>query len=291
MQPSCAPYQKVRFHSAIRKSSMSTILATAFLLLSMSNFAAPGAVMAMERDDLGRVLKIMPPNGTPEKYGNVILRKRSKKAGMPPAVFPHWLHRARYTCSVCHVELELAMRGGSNGISRTGCLSGKYCGACHDGKTAFTVKEDGGKKECYRCHLQDASQLDNKFRQFAAELPASGYGNNIDWQAALNQGKIPQKNSLSGNKALPPLPNMLKKPLLLGSGSGRSAVTFSHEEHNAEMDCTMCHPDIFNIKEKGTLFFSMETNIYGQYCGACHMRVAFPMNDCRRCHPSMSYME
>ena len=285
------PKKSNAFPSCIRQGCTSSALAIAVLLLSMSLVAIPGTSLAMERDELGRVLKIMPPNGTPEKYGNVVMRKRSKKAGMPPAVFPHWLHRARYTCSVCHVELELAMRGGSNGISRTGCLSGKYCGACHDGKTAFTVKDDGGKKECHRCHLQDATPLDSKFSQFAATLPVSGYGNKIDWQAALRQMKFLPENSLAGNKTTPPLPNALRKPLVLGAGYGRNAVTFSHEEHNAEMDCTMCHPEIFNIKMKGTQFFSMETNIYGQYCGACHMRVAFPMNDCRRCHPGMSYVE
>ena len=57
------------------------------------------------------------------------------------------------------------------------------------------------------------------------------------------------------------------------------------------MDCAVCHPDIFNIKEKGTPYFSMETNIDGMFCGTCHMRVAFPMNDCRRCHPGMSYTD
>jgi c(7)-type cytochrome triheme protein len=87
------------------------------------------------------------------------------------------------------------------------------------------------------------------------------------------------------------LPAALKKPLRLGENRSPSAVTFSHEEHNAEMECAICHPDIFTIKKKGTQYFSMETNIYGQYCGACHMRVAFPMNDCRRCHPKMSYSE
>jgi c(7)-type cytochrome triheme protein len=180
------------------------------------------------------------------------------------------------------------MRGGANGISRDGCLAGKFCGACHDGKTAFTVRDADGKKACDRCHLIDPATLDSKFRQFAAILPKAGFGNEIDWQAALAQGLIKPKNSLSGNKPRAEMPAALLKPLALGTGAGRSGVTFSHKEHNAEMDCANCHPDIFNIKKKGTHNFSMETNIYGQYCGTCHMRVAFPMNDCRRCHPEMS---
>jgi c(7)-type cytochrome triheme protein len=54
------------------------------------------------------------------------------------------------------------------------------------------------------------------------------------------------------------------------------------------MDCSNCHPDIFSIKKKGTGDFSMDKNIFGNFCGACHMTVAFPMNDCKRCHPKMS---
>lgn len=267
---------------------MSRIFSIAILLLSVLSCRNPNDAVAMDRDELGRMLKTMPPNGPAEQYGNVVMRTRSKKAGIPPAVFPHWLHRARYTCSVCHVELELGMRRGANGISREGCLSGKYCGACHNGKTAFTVKEEGGKKECARCHLKDSSLLDDKFSQFAAQLPPTTYGNSIDWEAALIQGLIVPRNGLSDNKPRPELPAALRKSLSLGTGTSRSAVTFSHEEHNFEMDCTVCHPDIFNIKKKGTRLFSMETNIYGQYCGVCHMRVAFPMNDCRRCHSEMS---
>ena len=25
----------------------------------------------------------------------------------------------------------------------------------------------------------------------------------------------------------------------------------------------------------------------GQYCGACHVSVAFPLTDCKRCHPDL----
>jgi hypothetical protein len=32
----------------------------------------------VERDELGKVLQTIPPNGPPEHYGNVILRKKSK---------------------------------------------------------------------------------------------------------------------------------------------------------------------------------------------------------------------
>jgi c(7)-type cytochrome triheme protein len=261
------------------------------VLLAVAALSHPGVSSAVEHEELGRVLKIMPPNGPADRYGNVVMRKLSKQAGMPAVVFPHWSHRARYTCRVCHVDLEFAMRAGASGISKDSCQSGKFCGVCHNGKTAFAAMGNGQTKQCERCHMKDAKRLAEPFRLFAAGLPPASYGNKIDWAQALAQGKITPKSSLVPGTPVEPLPTHLRKPLNLSTPAPRSTVTFSHEDHNAEMDCTICHPDIFNIKKKGTVLFSMETNLYGQFCGACHMRVAFPMNDCRRCHPSMNYTE
>lgn len=244
------------------------------------------ASWAVEREELGQVLKIMPPNGPAEQYGNVVMRRSSKKTGMPPVVFPHWSHRARYTCRVCHIELEFAMRSGGSGITRGKYLAGKFCGACHNGTKAFSVRDEE-PRQCDRCHMKDAAALNKRFQSFAAGLPATSFGNRIDWGAALTDGLIAPQNTLSGGTSLIKTPEALQKPLDLGTSAPRSSVAFSHGEHLAEMDCSICHPDIFNIKKKGTRLFSMEINIYGQFCGVCHMRVAFPMNDCRRCHRGM----
>ena len=253
------------------------------LLLFLTAFAA----RASDRAVLGKVLNAIPPNGPFAKYGTLILRRESKKAGMAPVVFPHWSHRARYTCRVCHSELEFAMKSGGSGITRRQYLAGKFCGYCHDGITAFTVK-DGEGKQCHRCHMKDTTPITERFAAFAATLPLAPFGNGIDWAAALEQEKISPLRTLSPESKQFKLPDALKKPLALGTSAPRSSVTFSHEEHLAELDCENCHPEIFNIKKRGTQLFSMEVNLYGQFCGACHMRVAFPMNDCRRCHPEMN---
>ena len=50
---------------------------------------------------------------------------------------------------------------------------------------------------------------------------------------------------------------------------------------------TNCHPDVFNIKKKTTEHFEMRFILEGRFCGACHLTVAFPLNDCMRCHPAM----
>jgi len=260
----------------------------AFLIIIFFTISLDVSVLwAVDRAELGRVLNIMPPNGPAAKFGTVVMRRKSRVAGMPPVVFPHWSHRARYTCRVCHTELDFAMKSGGSGITRQKYLAGKFCGHCHDGVTAFTVK-DGAGKQCVRCHTKDATPNTERFEAFAATLPSASFGNGIDWAAALTQKKIAPLSTLSSGTEQFKLPGALKKPLALGTTSPRSSVSFSHEEHAAELDCSNCHPDIFDIKKRGTQHFSMEVNLYGQFCGACHMKVAFPMNDCRRCHPEMS---
>lgn len=250
-----------------------------------SPFVVLGLCWAVDREQLGQLLDLLPADGPAEQYGNVMLRPHKKPAAMPPVVFPHWRHRSRYVCSVCHTGLEFAMRSGGSGISRESNLAGRHCGACHNGSTAFSVK-DGPAKQCHRCHLQDLTELNEKFRDFADGLPTAQFGNRIDWSAALADGEIKPVKDLSGTKLRPPA--MLQKDINLGTTAPRSKVAFSHEKHVSEMDCSTCHPEIFNVKKKGTQLFSMELNLYGQFCGVCHVRVAFPMNDCRRCHPSMN---
>jgi c(7)-type cytochrome triheme protein len=246
-----------------------------------------GAGQAGDREELGKVLKAMPPNGPHWKYGNVVMRRKTVKAGMAAVVFPHWSHRARYTCRVCHLDLGFSMRSGDTGITREQYLAGKYCGACHDGKTAFSVRS-GDSSQCARCHMKDTRDLEKRFEEFAANLPMASFGNGIDWSEALRSGLITPANSIRTESVPMQFPDKLKAPIKLGTASPRSDVTFSHEYHFSELDCSSCHPDIFNIKKKGTEAFTMERNIYGNFCGACHMLVAFPMNDCRRCHSQMS---
>jgi c(7)-type cytochrome triheme protein len=256
------------------------------VLLTVSLLILPSGGYAADRSELAAVLRIMPPDGAPEAFGNVVYRRLSKKKGMAPVVFQHWTHRARYTCRVCHFELPFSMRKGASQITRAAYLRGEFCGACHNGKIAFSAAEEA--RNCDRCHVYDSGGYQSAaFERFASSLPPADFGNRIDWAKALNTGAIKPRSFLSSDDPIPPLPEKIAKPLRLGSGNSREVVLFSHAEHMAEMDCSNCHPDIFSIKKKGTEHFSMEDNVYGLYCGACHMRIAFPMNDCHRCHPAM----
>jgi hypothetical protein len=39
------------------------------------------------------------------EYGDVVINEFSDEAGMRPVIFPHWFHRIRFRCKVCHGDL------------------------------------------------------------------------------------------------------------------------------------------------------------------------------------------
>jgi c(7)-type cytochrome triheme protein len=82
----------------------------------------------------------------PAEYGDVVLNKRSDKAGVRPVVFPHWFHRVRFRCKVCHSELGFTMRAGANDVLMANIIDGKFCGMCHNGQVAW------GAEQCDLCH-------------------------------------------------------------------------------------------------------------------------------------------
>ena len=83
------------------------------------------------------------------EYGDVVLNRRSEKAGMAPVVFPHWFHRVRFRCKVCHSELGFEMRAGANDVTMNEIVQGKFCGRCHNGEIAwsdpFTIEPEEKK--------------------------------------------------------------------------------------------------------------------------------------------------
>ncbi len=80
------------------------------------------------------------------EYGDVVLNRHSEKEGVRPVVFPHWFHRIRFRCVVCHDELGFRMRAGSNDVRMTDIIDGKFCGMCHNNKIAW------GPERCDLCH-------------------------------------------------------------------------------------------------------------------------------------------
>ena len=50
----------------------------------------------------------------PADYGRVVINNASQKAGLAPVVFDHWLHRAKYTCRLCHIDIGFGMKAGAS---------------------------------------------------------------------------------------------------------------------------------------------------------------------------------
>lgn len=60
--------------------------------------------------------------------------------------FSHEFHLGMYKCADCHTNL-FPFKTGVQKIGMGGMEQGKSCGSCHNGKDAFTVKEN-----CEKCH-------------------------------------------------------------------------------------------------------------------------------------------
>ena len=80
------------------------------------------------------------------EYGDVVINEFSDEAGMRPVVCPHWFHRIRFRCKVCHGDLGFKFEAGGNEINMLKIIDGEYCGACHDGNVAWSIEN------CDLCH-------------------------------------------------------------------------------------------------------------------------------------------
>ncbi|MEH6616300.1 MAG: c(7)-type cytochrome triheme domain-containing protein [Porticoccus sp.] len=83
---------------------------------------------------------------TQAEYADVVFNRYADESGIRPVIFPHWFHRIRFRCKVCHSELGFKMRAGSNNISMDDIVDGKYCGMCHNGVIAWSAER------CDLCH-------------------------------------------------------------------------------------------------------------------------------------------
>lgn len=220
-----------------------------------------------------------PPLPSEEQYGNILINRSSGKENIKSVTFSHWSHRLHYTCRVCHLELEFEMKLNTTEITENANKGGEFCGACHNGNIAFGHNNEN----CDKCHNGDITFGKEKFLKLTG-FPKTRFGNKIDWVRALQGGLIKPKNFIFTE------PNQMSfdKTLdLKADWSGIPPAIFPHNVHVQWLDCSNCHPDIFNIKIKTTKHFSMPLNLEGKFCGLCHLRTAFPLNDCKRCHPAM----
>jgi c(7)-type cytochrome triheme protein len=257
-------------------------------------FAAAVALLALPalvhaEQTSGKKRRPLPP-----EFGRVVLDKQAAKAGVAPVVFDHWLHRARYTCRLCHVDVGFAMTANGTGIKAADNAAGFYCGACHNGRTVVAGKKlfescsrgpGEAKASCARCHsLGKNVKPEVEFAAFTGGFPKGRFGNGVDWEKAEELGLVKPVDFLEGvsvpRKSLAAQKDFALTPKL----AGMPDIIFSHAKHTIWNGCELCHPEIFGAVKKGTVKYSMTEIFDGKYCGVCHVTVAFPMQDCQRCH-------
>ncbi len=231
----------------------------------------------------------------PFDYGKVVIDNYSDKAGLPPVVFDHWFHRAKFTCRLCHVDIGFAMKAGATGIKASDNINGYYCGACHNGKLIVDnakVFESCGKStiardraDCFRCHSSGRDvKPEYDFSQFTKNFPKGRFGNGIDWEKAEELGLVKPIDSLEGISIRRKSISEQKDFALGAKVRGMPDIIFSHKKHTVWNGCELCHPEIFIGVKKGASKYSMVDIFEGKSCGVCHSTVAFPLLDCQRCH-------
>ncbi len=257
------------------------------LLIALLVFAVAGVTMAQTGVKKKRPL--------PYDYGKIVLNNSSEKAGFAPVVFDHWLHRSKFTCRLCHVDIAFAMKAGTTGIKAADNMNGYYCGTCHNGKLIIQeekVFDSCSKKippddikKCERCHSRGKSGTRKyDFAKYTERFPKQRFGNGIDWEKAEADGYIKLIDFLEGVSINRPKLAVQKDFALTAKVEGLPEIIFSHQKHTVWNGCELCHPEIFIGVKKGTTKYSMVEIYEGKYCGVCHTTVAFPLLDCQRCH-------
>ena len=267
----------------------------------------------------------LPPDALGE-YGDIILNSKAgamRNAQVGDVVFPHWFHRIRYRCDVCHEEI-FVLKAGENDINMARISErGEQCGVCHNGIIAWEPLE------CDRCHslepgwsagpLQHAywggKQEEKSLKERALDirigsktkpysnviklasgwhpaalsesgLPLDKYGL-VDWAEAVREGKVNPIPSLDSEKDTPARESRNTKILFITKSEFVADVLFPHDIHAYWLQCKICHDtvggSIFD-REVGKIAIDMVGIRQGKWCGRCHDKVAFPISDCNRCH-------
>jgi c(7)-type cytochrome triheme protein len=140
-------------------------------------------------------------------------------------------------------------------------------------------------KRCERCHAVGRNVIPEfDFYAFTKKFPKERFGNGIDWEKAESEGLLKLSDAIEG-VSIKRKPMAGQKDFTLTSKvAGMPDIIFSHTKHTVWNGCEVCHPEIFVGVKKGMTKYSMAEIYEGKYCGACHVKVAFPLLDCQRCH-------
>jgi c(7)-type cytochrome triheme protein len=118
-----------------------------------------------------------------------------------------------------------------------------------------------------------------KANQALAGFPLDATGK-VDWMQALRSGLIQPRQDLNGTSQM----TVLELDVIMKNTREMPYVLFPHRAHTLWLDCSNCHPAIFEARA-GAARITMNDIFRGKYCGTCHDRVAFVTYfSCERCH-------
>ncbi len=215
------------------------------------------------------------------------------------AVFSHSAHlEMSFACSDCHSKIFIP---GSNRVSYTmlDMEAGKSCGACHNAKTAFSVKG-----ECQKCHKK---VMEVRFKAFDARFSHNAHlkmfkcddchssifiGGTRSIRYTMPQmvqgkscGTCHDSKTAFGvvgscDKCHPTTPADVNFKI-----KNAGSVMFSHTKHRSLFSCDQCHNGIA-LAGVTSKRFTMKEMDNGASCGTCHDgKTAFSGKSCSKCHP------
>lgn len=242
-------------------------------------------------------------------------------------IFSHKVHvdDRGLSCDMCHsglFEPSALKAQEKSDFNMNSLYKGKYCGACHNGKTAFA-----SNTQCARCHTGVKG-----YKAYEKMKPASAsvYGPKTTMTIGKNNTAVKFNHeshmqyfpcSDCHSKTFPMSKDKTKismsdlyqgkycgschdgkkafvstdcskchtnvpapKADLAYSAKGAGAVKFSHNFHNKMFKCDDCHTKLFTMRKGGSKM-NMDGMYKGQFCGKCHDgKAASPVTDCGKCH-------
>ncbi|MFQ5900842.1 MAG: c(7)-type cytochrome triheme domain-containing protein [Thermodesulfobacteriota bacterium] len=147
-------------------------------------------------------------------------------------------------------------------------------------KDSHKKKEDRSSYTSKKIFFSNADKIGEGEHSFAVlELPTDRFGL-VNWVKATKQGKVAPIVSIDRNRK-----HRFYEGVIIYNATSptREDVIFPHDVHTYFLDCDSCHPKPFS-KTVGKAKILMIRIKRGRFCGKCHGKIAFPIEDCDRCH-------
>lgn len=154
-----------------------------------------------------------------------------------------------------------------------------------DSERKLTESQDAAKAKTARTAPVEKAK---SWEEAEKILPKDKSGH-VDWAEAIKTGAVLPRPSPD-----PSAPEQAVLDLnidLASSANKLFHVTYSHSAHTNWLACANCHPGIFPLRQVKPTVITMAKIRAGEYCGVCHGKVAFGVdNECARCHKSSQPM-